>query len=50
MKGSSVYVCFLIILLSCTGIEADADRDYWMTAQEAKDYGMIDNILLPEKK
>ncbi len=23
----------------------DADRDYWMTAQEAKTYGMIDNIL-----
>lgn len=23
----------------------DADRDYWMTAEEAKDYGMIDNIL-----
>lgn len=23
----------------------DADRDYWMTAQEAKDYGMIDNVL-----
>jgi ATP-dependent Clp protease, protease subunit len=23
----------------------DADRDYWMTSQEAKDYGMIDEIL-----
>ena len=23
----------------------DSDRDYWMTAQEAKDYGMIDEIL-----
>ena len=23
----------------------DADRDYWMTAQEAKDYGMIDTVL-----
>lgn len=23
----------------------DADRDYWMTAGEAKDYGMIDDIL-----
>ena len=23
----------------------DADRDYWMTAEEAKYYGMIDNIL-----
>ena len=24
---------------------ADSDRDYWMTAEEAKAYGMIDNIL-----
>lgn len=26
-------------------IEKDADRDYWMTSQEALDYGMIDKIL-----
>ncbi len=26
-------------------IEKDADRDYWMTAIEAKEYGMIDEIL-----
>lgn len=24
---------------------ADSDRNYWMTAQEAKDYGMIDKVL-----
>jgi ATP-dependent Clp protease protease subunit len=24
---------------------ADADRDYWMTSNEALEYGMIDNIL-----
>ena len=24
---------------------ADADRDFWMTAQEALDYGMVDEIL-----
>lgn len=23
----------------------DADRNYWMTAEEAKDYGMIDKVL-----
>lgn len=29
----------------------DSDRDYWMTAQEAKDYGMIDEVLTgPAKK
>ena len=26
-------------------IWADADRDYWMTTQEAKDYGLIDEVL-----
>jgi ATP-dependent Clp protease protease subunit len=25
---------------------ADSDRDYWMIAQEAKDYGMIDEVLI----
>ncbi|MBW6497332.1 MAG: ATP-dependent Clp endopeptidase proteolytic subunit ClpP [Bacteroidales bacterium] len=28
----------------------DSDRDYWMTAMEAKDYGMIDEVLLTNKK
>jgi ATP-dependent Clp protease protease subunit len=27
----------------------DADRDYWMTASEAKEYGMIDEVLLRKK-
>lgn len=27
-------------------VEADSDRDYWMTSQEAKEYGMIDDILM----
>ncbi len=31
-------------------IEADADRDYWMGAEEAKAYGLIDNVLMPQKK
>jgi ATP-dependent Clp protease, protease subunit len=26
-------------------VEKDADRDYWMTAAEAKEYGMIDEVL-----
>jgi ATP-dependent Clp protease protease subunit len=26
-------------------IEKDSDRDYWMTATEAKEYGMIDEVL-----
>jgi ATP-dependent Clp protease, protease subunit len=28
----------------------DADRDYWMTSEEAKAYGMIDEILVRTKK
>jgi ATP-dependent Clp protease protease subunit len=24
---------------------ADSDRDYWMTADEAKEYGMVDEVL-----
>jgi ATP-dependent Clp protease protease subunit len=24
---------------------ADSDRDYWMIAQEAKAYGMVDEVL-----
>ncbi len=27
----------------------DSDRDYWMIAQEAKDYGMIDEVLKQDK-
>ncbi len=30
-------------------IEKDSDRDYWMTSQEALEYGMIDNILVRNK-
>ncbi len=38
------------ILASHTGkkfeeIEKDSDRDYWMRASEAKDYGLIDEVL-----
>ncbi len=29
---------------------ADADRDYWMTAQEALEYGMVDEILTKKSK
>lgn len=30
-------------------IEADADRDFFMTAEEAKKYGIIDDILIGKK-
>ena len=28
---------------------ADSDRDYWMTAAEAQEYGMIDRVLIRKK-
>jgi ATP-dependent Clp protease protease subunit len=30
-------------------VEADSDRDYWMKAEQAKEYGMIDEILTGKK-
>lgn len=42
------------ILVKHTGqkldkIEKDTDRDYWMTAEEAKAYGIIDEIIKTKK-
>lgn len=31
-------------------IEKDTDRDYFMSAKEAQDYGLIDEVIVPEKK
>jgi ATP-dependent Clp protease, protease subunit len=30
-------------------IQADSDRDYWITAQEAKDYGLVDEVVKSRK-
>ncbi|GCD76714.1 ATP-dependent Clp protease proteolytic subunit [Thermaurantimonas aggregans] len=30
-------------------IAADSDRDYWMRSEEAKEYGMIDEVLVSKK-
>jgi len=30
-------------------IQKDGERDYWMTSTEAKEYGMVDEVLLPKK-
>lgn len=30
-------------------IEKDSDRDYWMRAEEAKQYGLIDEVLIKHK-
>ncbi|MDP4210131.1 MAG: ATP-dependent Clp endopeptidase proteolytic subunit ClpP [Bacteroidota bacterium] len=31
-------------------VEKDSDRDYWMTSEEAKAYGIIDEVLVRQKK
>ena len=31
-------------------VEKDSDRDYWMKAEEAKEYGMIDEVLIRTKE
>ena len=31
-------------------VAADGERDYWMTAEEALDYGMVDEILRKKKR
>ncbi len=31
-------------------IERDTERDFWMTAEESKAYGLVDDILLPGPK
>jgi len=43
-----------VILAKHTGqslsrIEKDTDRDYWLTAAEAKDYGLVDEIIKAKK-
>ena len=30
-------------------VERDLDRDYFMTAEEAMDYGLIDDIIVPRR-
>ncbi len=42
------------ILVDHTGqelatIESDTERDFWMTAPEAKEYGVVDEVLMPRR-
>ena len=42
------------ILVECTGqdmerIKTDTERDFFMSAEEARDYGVIDEIITPSK-
>lgn len=35
--------------MSYDRVAQDSDRDYWMTAEEARNYGMIDEVLVKAK-
>jgi ATP-dependent Clp protease protease subunit len=42
------------ILVECTGqepdrIKSDTERDFFMSAEQARDYGVIDEIITPTK-
>ena len=42
------------IISDCTGkpietVEKDCDRDYFMSAQEAKEYGLVDEVIVKNK-
>jgi len=42
------------ILVDCTGqdlerIKSDTERDFFMSAEDARDYGVIDEIITPSK-
>ena len=32
-----------------TKVEKDGDRDYWLSASDAKKYGLIDEVLIKRK-
>jgi ATP-dependent Clp protease, protease subunit len=43
------------IMADCTGqslqkIAVDSERDFYMSPQEAKEYGLIDEVIIPKKK
>jgi len=49
-EGLAVKVMLAELLAKNTGqklskVKADMERDYWMTPAEAKDYGLIDEII-----
>jgi len=39
----------MVAIKSVKKVEADIDRDYFMTAEEAKEYGIIDEIITPRR-
>lgn len=47
--------CLNVIMADCTGqsiekIATDSERDFYMSPAEAKDYGLIDEVIIPKAK
>jgi ATP-dependent Clp protease protease subunit len=34
---------------SLSKISQDTDRDFYLTAEEAKEYGVVDEVIIPKK-
>jgi ATP-dependent Clp protease protease subunit len=54
-ETNKLYAQLLAILSKHTGqtikkLENDCDRDYYMAAEEAKKYGLIDSVIAPKKE
>ena len=54
-ETNKLYAQLLAILSKHTGqtikkLENDCDRDYYMAAEEAKKYGLIDSVIAPKKQ
>lgn len=41
----TLLVFFLLVLLPCPCAQDDCDRDFFMTPEEALDYGLIDQVV-----
>ncbi len=50
LKGELYEIIALHSKQTIEKVNEDSDRDYWMKAAEAKKYGMIDEILVRDKK
>jgi len=54
-ETNKLYAQLLAILSKHTGqtvkkLENDCDRDYYMAAEEAKKYGLIDSVIAPKRE
>ena len=49
-EAAGLYSYLPLAWRSIRKIEKDADRDHWLSAREAKEYGLIDEVLSKREK